>query len=109
MPLQLVILKPTMQSAWVSEVAPSDETHFSSVSSLCPGGGLVQGTRCRTSMELLILASRPNCSSADLEEHLHKFDLVVVIPSARHNFQLRKVLRETWFGNIKRQKTLKER
>jgi hypothetical protein len=43
------------------------------------------------------------------EEQLPKFDVVVVIPSARHNFQLREALRETWFGNIKKQQTLKDR
>ena len=31
-----------------------------------------------------------------------EFELAVVIPSARSNFELRRALRDTWFGDLKR-------
>lgn len=38
-----------------------------------------------------------------------RFELAVVIPSARNHYELRKVLRKTWFGDIRRQRFLEDR
>ena len=77
------------------------DSHFvSDVSSSSPNRNCIQEQRCFYCFGVCHLF-RYKLLVPDLDFST-EFELAVVIPSARSNFELRRALRDTWFGDVKR-------